>query len=307
MYFLDFPKYRIENFFEKMLEGRHNNEKNGFLKTRLLAIKPLLKDAQDDYLSLGRDKLLHKHEVKKTINLPCDSGLSEEIPKKVNSEEMEKVYSSFMLDKPDSEKIGRKVYDSILSNTYYNLCPYCSHREVKTVDHYLPKSDFAMYAVTPINLLPSCSDCNKDKLDDYDLQEDHMLIHPYFDDISSINWLECEVVNKTWPITFSFKVSDLIENSVLRSRIYNQFQLLKLGRLYADNSTREFNKRVKSIVKEYNSDPEGKAQNFIEENIDTYKNENPNSWQTKMFESLKESEWFLEKALPELEGYYLNS
>ncbi|MGM0867349.1 MAG: HNH endonuclease [Bacillota bacterium] len=306
MYLLDIPEYKIEDFFTLMLKGRHNNLKNQFLKSRLLSIKEILKEAQDEYILLGRDKLLYEHEVKKSINLPDDKVI-EGISQVVSAEEMEKVYSNFMVDKPDSEKIGRKVYDSILSNTYYNLCPYCSHREVKTVDHFLPKSHFALYAVTPVNLLPSCSDCNKDKLDDYNLEEGKMLIHPYFDDIRSVDWLQCSVDKGVWPITFSFEVSDQISDTVLRSRIEHQFDLLNLGRLYADNSTREFNKRVKAMVKEYNSKPEEKALVFIKENIETYSYDNPNSWQTKMFESLEKSDWFLDEALPNLENFYLNS
>ncbi|WP_342540344.1 HNH endonuclease signature motif containing protein [Heyndrickxia sp. FSL K6-6286] len=307
MYLLKLPEYSIENYFDEMLNGRHDNEKNKFIKTRLESIKTKLIVEEKSYQSLAEKKELYTIREQVNISIPKTVELKESIPETINVTEMEKVYTNFLVDKPDSKKIGRKVYDSILSNTYYNLCPYCSHREVKTVDHYLPKSKFISFAVTPINLVPCCSDCNKDKLDDYNLIEEKMLIHPYFDDISLIDWLKCRVKVNTWPITFSFHVSNNITDTVLKSRINYQFQLLNLGKLYADNATREFNKRVKSLVTEYNSNPTRKAFDFLNDNYESYGSEDANSWQTKMFEALKSSEWFIEEALPKLQSFYLKN
>ncbi|MED3727086.1 hypothetical protein [Priestia filamentosa] len=307
MYFLNPPEYRIDDFYKELLENRHNNEKNGFIRTRLLSIKSVLEQAQDDYEKLGREQALHKIEDKQNIEIPDDVELDENITRKVTIKDMEKAYSTFLVDKPGSLKIGRKVYESIMSNTYYNLCPYCSHRDVKTVDHYLPKVGFALYTIIPLNLLPCCSDCNKSKLDNYVLQKDKMLIHPYFDDISNQEWLECRIVNNTWPITFHYNVGNSISDLTFKSRIEYQFELLDLSKLYADNAAREFNYRVKSLIKEYKSNPSNEALDFINSNIDTYKSENPNSWQTKMFEALKTSEWFLKCALHQLESYYRKS
>jgi hypothetical protein len=307
MYYLQMPKYSIKDYFEKMLKGRHNNEKNNFIKTRLLAVQSKLIDEESTYQSLAEKKELYSISEQDTISIPTDILLDDSIPKIINATEMEKVYSNFLVDNPESNKMGRKVYNSILSNAYFNLCPYCSHREVKTVDHYLPKSKFISFAVTPINLLPCCSDCNKDKLDDYNLEPEKMLIHPYFDDISSIDWLECRVNENILPITFSYEVSDSITDSVLKSRITNQFELLSLGKLYADNATREFNKRVKSLINEYRSNPTNKAMDFLNDNYESYLFDNKNSWQTKMFKALKESRWFLNDALPNLHNVYLKN
>ncbi|PEN69790.1 hypothetical protein CN539_25765 [Bacillus toyonensis] len=304
MYLLNLPEYKIENFYKELLDGRHNNDKNKFLKTRLLKIQPLLQVAQDDYKVLAEEQSLHEIQENTVINIPHTVELDEPIPRTVDVKEMERVYTEFLVDKPDSTKIGRTVYESILLNTSYNLCPYCSERQVKTVDHYLPKTKFASLAITPYNLLPCCSDCNKDKLDKYILQEGKMLIHPYFDDLSDQSWLECKVVDNTWPITFSYSVSDTVYDSTLRSRIDTHFELFNLSKLYADKATRDFNGRVKSLVREYNSNPENQALNYIDDNLESYKEENLNSWQTKMFEGLKSSQWFLEIALPELQTYY---
>lgn len=305
MNLLSKPNYSLEDYFEDMLLGRHDNKKNNFLITRLLAIKPSLIFQEEAYKTLAEKKELYTIKAHDTIIIPSNVELEESLPRIVVADEMEKVYTNFLVDKPDSIKIGRKIYDSILLNTENNLCPYCSHRDVKTVDHYLPKSKFISFAVTPLNLLPCCSDCNKEKLDDYNPSEGMMLIHPYFDDISLVNWLNCVVVENIWPITFSFEVSDDIDDSVIKSRLKYQFGLLKLDKLYADNATREFRKRVKLLIKEYDSNPSNEALEFLNDNYETYHDDNANSWQTKMYEALRSSRWFREEALPKLKIFYM--
>ncbi|MBJ7570898.1 hypothetical protein JG789_06730 [Bacillus halotolerans] len=304
MYLLNLPKYTIKDYFEDFLDGRHDNSKNNYIKTRLLAAKSIFIDAEKNYQELATGKLLHTIDDHDIIAIPNNVKLDNKIPRIINASDMEKAYTNFLVDKPMSQKIGRKVYESILSNTTHNLCPYCSHRDVKTVDHYLPKAKYISYAITPLNLLPCCSDCNKDKLDSHSLIEENMLIHPYFDDISQIDWLECRVIENSWPISFAYEVSDDITDLILKSRIMYQFKLLNLGKLYADNATREFNKRVKSLLKEYNSNPSNKALDFINDNLESYLYDNPNSWQTKLFKALKKSKWFAEDALPKLQKFY---
>lgn len=304
MYFLNLPEAALGDFFEDLLKGRHNNNKNSMLITRLKSVETLLIEAENHYQKLGEDRLLHTVKEVEEIIIPKDIELDGGIPRVISDKEMEKVYTNFLVDKPDSSKVGRIIYDKILSNTYYNLCPYCSQREVKTVDHYLPKSKFITFAIAPINLLPSCSDCNKSKLDNYTLLEDQMIIHPYFEDLSSEEWLGCKVVGNVWPITFSYFILEIEDNPKLTSRLNYQFDLFELAKLYADNASREFNNRLRSLIKEYNSNPENKALDFISDNLESYRSENKNSWQTKMFDALSNSSWFLEKALPQLHSYY---
>lgn len=304
MYLLNKPKYSIGDYFEDILKGRHDNKKNDLLITRLLLIKSQLINMEELYNSLGEKSELYNMPQEDIIYIPVTSMTCDSIPDNVNSSQMMKVYDQFLVDKPDSVKVGRKVYNSILLSANNNLCPYCSHRDVKTIDHYLPKSKFSYFTVTPVNLIPSCSDCNKDKLDNHSLTEGKMLLHPYYDDINSIDWLECEVNKNIWPITFSYKTSNNIPNTVLKSRINHQFYLLGLDKLYADNATREFYKRVRSMIREYNSNTKNNIYDFLNDNYESYNYENPNSWQTKMFKALKDSEWFIEEALTNLQDYY---
>lgn len=306
MYLLELTPYSVDYFVEEMLVGRHDNEKNKYLKTRFLSIIPKLIDEEKKYQELARNEKLHQITKHDSISLHLKGQLNGSIPQIITSAEMSKLYSSFFVGERKSTSKSREVYNAIMANTSHNLCPYCSHRDVKTVDHYLPKSKYTLLSIVPANLLPCCSDCNKDKGEDVQLTKNKMLIHPYFDKVEHLDWLNCEVVKNEWPITFTYAVSDDIEDDTLKARIAYQFNLLKLDVLYADNATREFNKRVKTLVNEYNSQPENNALTFIEDNIESYKLENKNSWQTKMFEALKKSDWFQVEVLPQLEEEYVN-
>lgn len=65
-------------------------------------------------------------------------------------------------------------------------CPMCGSRHTGTLDHYLPKDDFAEFAILPANLLPACSHCNsgvKGGLFRGDVAPERF-IHPYYDEIA---------------------------------------------------------------------------------------------------------------------------
>lgn len=50
-----------------------------------------------------------------------------------------------------------------LANT--GKCPICGIGQASTLDHYLAKTIYPTYAVTPYNLVPVCKDCNFAKSD----------------------------------------------------------------------------------------------------------------------------------------------
>lgn len=305
MCLLDLPTYSLDDFFDEMLERRHDNEKNNYLITRLSLIKEHLIEDEDKYISLAREGALHTYQKQHKIKVPLDTDKNSHIIDNVTAKEMGKVYKNFFVNHEGSNNIGREIYHKIMNNTYDNICPYCSVRHIKTLDHYLPQAFFISLVVTPANLLPSCTDCNKDKLDDNQLTKTKMLIHPYFENIHKENWLTCEVVKDSWPITFSYRVANNVSNEILRSRLQYHFHILDLSELYATSARNEFNNRVKSIINIYHTTQNKQdVIDFIDDNIDTYSSVNVNAWQAKMFEALKESGWFMDEALPLLGSYY---
>ena len=80
----------------------------------------------------------------------------------VTIKDMEKLYTGTFSRKNSPV---RYIYDEIKLAPRNSICPLCAQRVVSTLDHYLPKSRHPAFAVTPLNLIPSCTDCNKAKLD----------------------------------------------------------------------------------------------------------------------------------------------
>jgi 5-methylcytosine-specific restriction endonuclease McrA len=87
----------------------------------------------------------------------------------------------------------KRVYDPLLALANHGRCPFCNERDASTLDHYLPKSIFPEFAILPINLIPCCKDCNHEKGEHKADSETKQLIHPYYDDIDSQQWLYASV------------------------------------------------------------------------------------------------------------------
>jgi len=63
------------------------------------------------------------------------------------------------------------------------ICPACGEPgRPNTLDHYLPKSDYPHFCITPANLLPMCDACQLAKdVKIGDAATPRFFIHPYFD------------------------------------------------------------------------------------------------------------------------------
>lgn len=93
---------------------------------------------------------------------------------------------------------GRKYYDYVLGEGIRHgrgRCPICEIGRPSELDHYLPKSAFPALSVTPANLVPICSECNKltGKGDYSPTKADEALFHPYFEDPPSCVWLRADI------------------------------------------------------------------------------------------------------------------
>lgn len=114
----------------------------------------------------------------------------------LSNDEMVDLYELRMARK---QAPARHVYDAIRSAPPHGRCPMCGHRDVSTLDHYLPKSGFSALTVTPLNLVPACHECNKTKGDRVASSRDTSAIHPYFDDFDTDCWLRAAVVEQRPP------------------------------------------------------------------------------------------------------------
>lgn len=224
-----------------------------------------------------------------------------------------------MLDDEQSMKCADKEYAKYMKELYtnhfahkgdcayefYNIirsaqhtCAYCSDfsRSVSQLDHYLPKSIFPSLAVSPVNLIPICSDCNYNKKEYYSVKRDEMIIHPYFDDFAnqSFDFIKCTVIEK-FPIGFSFSIKKLQDwSDCTYNRVAKHFQMLKLEDLYRTNFEAIFEPyayELESVYQDGNIDDLKKA---IERRMDSYVQRNTFPWLYAGFNSILNSEWFFE-------------
>lgn len=90
-----------------------------------------------------------------------------------------KLYGTYFvsLDKP-----GRRIYDALMSAAN-EKCPFCGGiGRPRNLDHYLPKAHYPQFSVLPVNLVPSCRDCNMDgKGEDFATTEEAQVLQPYLD------------------------------------------------------------------------------------------------------------------------------
>jgi hypothetical protein len=210
----------------------------------------------------------------------------------VTAEELKKVYTYRMVGLP----IGRAYYNELILSAPQNICPYCSQRDVDTLDHYLPKALYPRLVVTPVNLVPSCTPCNKGKLIDYPCQPEDETLHPYYDNIENDFWLKASV-NKTTPITIDFSVKRVEGwSDLLFARVKKHFQCYHLKTLYSTNAGRELTGRKGYLIKTYNSGAGAVGISQILSNeADSWAIAHRNSWKTALYSALAGDEWFCDQ------------
>ena len=120
------------------------------LRNRLNSVATHIGQEETIYEQRGESKSLF--EIASSVNV---AGV-------VTCNEMKKIYKSPF---SRSGSRSRAIYDRLRGQSRHGKCPLCAHRDASTLDHYLAKSTHPTFALTPLNLVPSCASCNKNKLD----------------------------------------------------------------------------------------------------------------------------------------------
>lgn len=247
------------------------------LKTRLQRCRGEIESQSEVYDEKAEDTLLHEIESEESV-----SNL-------VSIEEMKKVYANRMAKKLAP---GRVYYDKIMSIPEYGRCPLCNQRTVTTLDHYLPKSEFPALAVSPLNLVAACQDCNKTKSDVVPDSSEQETLHPYYDDVEGFNWIEARIDSRE-PLSFVFYVKDLQgHDAVLIERLKHHFATFKLNDLYSSHASEEVANIEFVCKKLFDSNGGDSVRSFLLESAESRQMVNLNSWQSVLYSCLAESDWY---------------
>lgn len=190
-----------------------------------------------------------------------------------------------LYDKMTQEKTQvRKYYKTLREMT--TKCPYCGFGTVSTLDHYLPKSKYPIYAVYPNNLVPSCYSCNTTKLASTDVT-----LHPYYDNVENEQWLFCEVICSD-SIFFKYRVDQSVFNSSLYERIKTHFKVFDLQTSFTGFASDELSGYLQSI---YTYLEQMNIDGLIADVKDRYDSNlafKKNHWRTALYQALhNDSSW----------------
>jgi 5-methylcytosine-specific restriction endonuclease McrA len=254
------------------------------LQVRLQSITNSITSAAGDYLARGRNKQLY--------TIPENNYRNDEIVVgQVTKQELRDLYDIQMVSKAIPR---RTIYDKLRSIAPLGKCPYCGFGHVSTLDHYLPKSKYPQLSVTPLNLIPACTDCNKGKNAGAATNAEEQSLHPYFDHEHFVNeqWLFAELIQSS-PVAARFYVSSPDHwDAISKNRVYAHFRDFKLGYRYAVESGTEIANKKDYLSHNWQKMGAQGVKEYLLDIAESYHRLHRNSWQTAFFQTLAGSDWY---------------
>ncbi|MDC7807999.1 hypothetical protein PQS31_14385 [Luteimonas sp BLCC-B24] len=239
-------------------------------------MKDFIVSAELDYSNHGAEGSLHLVEGADGVN-----GT-------VSTAEMERVYKGTFV----KSKATREYYGAIKSASENDICPLCSQRTISQLDHYLPQSANPAFTVTPLNLVPVCSECNKTKLALQAAVAGDQTFHPYFEDADDGRWLFAEVLETT-PAALVFRTSPPDNWGAVKSqRISSHFRIFKLAELYASHAAVEISDIRFGLISMSRRNAPHKISAHLREVALSRAAAHANSWRRAAYEALADSQWF---------------
>lgn len=250
--------------------------KNTALRARLRTIRPDVETEAADYDTKAASKQLYRKQPHDRVGA-------------VSGDKMVKVYTLRMVPKTST---GRPIYDRIMSAPVHSRCPLCGIGTVNTLDHYLPKTHFPVYSVTPNNLVPACNWCQGEKSEYYPTTEGDQLLHPYFDDVDNEVWLAAEVVAGV-PAGFRYFSSppDHWMPSA-KARVAAHLKELNLTVLFSSNAGSRLSEIRARLANLYQKGGADAVRAYLHEELFSIEADHRNSWAAAMYRAAVASDWF---------------
>lgn len=238
-------------------------------KTRLEPCLPLLKTDAENYKRLIPDHI--------------DQFKSSPLPQDVSANDLVSIYKQKFVPKDEE---GRKYYDAIMKQAKRGVCPICGVRTAKTLEHYLPKKQMPTLAVTPINLIPSCRDCNMDKNDDMVLRPEETPAHIYLDEIDDKPWLFA-VIDTDLAVSFEVRCPEDWKLGV-QERVKRHLDHYNLHVLYSSHADMEIANKKRSWRRIWERGGEAELREHITDLREGAEEEELNSWYSALYRGIEE-------------------
>lgn len=245
---------------------------------RLVQASPTLDTAETVY---------HQHGCAATLN---EIAPSVGVGQYVSTEEMVRVYENTFV----GSKRTRHIYDALKKQPKNDICPLCGQRTTSSLDHFLPKTDFPVYGITPANLVPSCFECNHSKRATHGADATDLTLHPYFDDVDDAQWLFARVIETKPPALRFYVDPPQMWDGTKQLRVHKHFDTFALGNLYASHSGEELSNILPRLRRMAGSISPGGIRAHLQEVANDCAQHHLNSWRRATYDALAQSDWFCE-------------
>jgi len=157
----------------------------------------------------------------------------------ITKKEFITLYEYYLRNK---EKPGRAIYDLLMVSAN-EKCPYCGGiGRPKNLDHFMPKALYPQFSTIPLNLIPSCRDCNMDgKGKVFASVVKEQIIHPYLDKEIFFNerWISAQIKSYD-PCSIEYYASPpSIWTSSDKERAKTHFHDFELSKRYSIQAAEE--------------------------------------------------------------------
>ncbi|EFC6289729.1 MULTISPECIES: HNH endonuclease [Enterobacteriaceae] len=212
---------------------------------------------------------------------------------------LENLYDNNLRNK---EKPARDFYDKLMVSSG-EKCPFCGDiGQTRNLDHFLPKAHFPEFSVMPLNLVPSCRDCNMgEKGASFATTEVEQTLHPYIDkDIFFQNqWVFADYVNEdtgaieyhvNCPVEWRQEDKDRARNHFVNLNIAHRYSL-EAGKHLSEiiDQKNSFKTMIRCLVPQISSESiiQGFIDAVLQPVIDSHQFKN--HWKRVMYQCLKDS------------------
>ncbi|HAS8590192.1 TPA: hypothetical protein I7788_20335 [Vibrio vulnificus] len=271
---LDAPQQTVTYALSKCISGISSPS----LRDRVIQIENDIVNEESCYLNRASHNLLHTtpyHNYKDT----------DVVVGGITKKELTNLYSNYMVPK---NKPGREIYDSLISKVPFFKCPFCGLVRASTLDHFLPKTSFPLLAIVPMNLIPSCKDCNTGKNTAVARSGSEQSLHPYFDKVPFYEeqWLFAKVIDGDPLAVEYFASPPSFWSEENKCRVDAHLKSFELCKRYSEESATELAAQ-KYIFDKYVKDKD--YENLLahlDEQYHAYKASCVNSWQGALYQAL---------------------
>lgn len=276
------PENNIVSILDNCTAKMNSPRKERIEQVKDIIIKGTIK--YDELASVGQLYTISEHDNVGSIATKSD---------------MEALYEQKFVPKDEP---NREFYDKIKLLAPNGKCPYCQQNIANNLDHFLPKSKYVTFSVTPYNLVPSCSECNTDKSASTFTNYLEQPFHPYYDDFDDCIWLKAKLIENE-EISFYFYADppETVEVSkakrIRKSFSKEGFGLNDIYKVHAAEVYQACFHRIKILF-----DKGGKDLAVIRllEYIEDEQSITINSWKAAMYQAMINSDWYWNVYLPNL-------